>query len=208
MKPRIISIQTLKQKRYDELDMGDYYNTLLGAIEAKTKIFVYGTSGSGKSVFVIRLADYFANNFGKVLYCSHEEALKKTMRDRANNFDISSKKLYVGEYINFDYMIEKIRRNYYRMLIIDSVQYSQFTYEQLKQLDAEFKKRKLVVILVSFGTALKSPKCNTDIMHACDIKMFFDKGVAIIESRYLSETKKARLFTPQTKTGVMQATLF
>jgi len=208
MKPRIINIKTLKGKRYDEIDMGDYYNSLLGVMEAKTSIFIYGTSGSGKSVFIITLADFFANKFGKVLYCSYEEATKKSIRDRSNNFKIESPRLYVGENIGFDYLIEKIRRNYYRMVILDSVQYMQFTYEQLKELNTQFKKRKLILVLVSFGTAYKKPSCNNSIMHACDVKIFFDAGIATVDSRYLPEVRKTRIFTPKTSLAVQSPTLF
>ncbi|MBN2259831.1 MAG: AAA family ATPase, partial [Clostridiales bacterium] len=189
-------------------DMGPYYNSLMGVIEAKSSIFIYGTSGSGKSVFVISLANFFANNFGKVLYCSHEEALKKSLRDRSNNFNIESKKLFVGENIDFSYLLEKIKRNYYRMVIIDSVQYMQFSYDQLKELNTIFKKRKLILVLVSFGTAYKKPGCNNDIMHACDVKIFFDAGVATVDSRYLSEVRKNRIFTPRTSLAVQSPTLF
>ncbi|MCT4645557.1 MAG: DNA repair protein RadA, partial [Carboxylicivirga sp.] len=189
-----------KNKKYDELDMGEYYNELLGMIESKTAIFCYGTSGSGKSVFIIKLANFFADRFNaKSLYCSYEEAFKKSMRDRSNNFNIEAKKLYVGVNIDFETLLEKIKRNYYRMIIIDSVQYMRFTYEQLQQLNAMFSKRKLIIVLVSFGTAYKKPACSNDIMHACDVKIFFDAGVATVDSRYLSATKKVRLFTPETK---------
>lgn len=208
MKPRIININTLKNKKYDELDMGSYYNDMLGMIESKTLIFCYGTSGSGKSVWVMQLANFFTSNFkAKGLYCSHEEAFKKSMRDRSNNFNIESNKLYIGMNIDFETLVEKITRNYYRMVIIDSVQYMRFNYEQLQQLNTLFTKRKLIVVLVSFGASYKKPDCSREIMHACDIKIFFDAGVATVDSRYLDKTKKVRLFNPQTE-AISQPTLF
>ena len=205
---RIVNLDTLKAKKYDELDLGEYYNTLFGTVEAKTLFFFYGTSGSGKSVFTIRLANHICDHLKlKGLYCSHEEALKKSMRDRANNFRIESRRLYIGQNIDFETLIEKIRSNYYRMAIIDSVQYMRFTYEQLKQLNFEFTKRKLLIILVSFGQAYKKPDCSAEIMHACDVKVFFDAGVATIDSRYLDTSKRVRLFSPQT-TVISQTSLF
>ena len=39
---------------YDTLDMGDYYNKLLGEIESSCRIFIYGSSGSCKSGSSIR----------------------------------------------------------------------------------------------------------------------------------------------------------
>ena len=205
---RIINLETLKNKKYDELDLGEYYETLFGKVEGKTSFFFYGTSGSGKSVFTMGFSDYICDTLKvKGLYCSHEEALKKSMRDRANNFQFSSKRLYVGQNIDFETLIDKIKRNYYRLVIIDSVQYMRFTYEQLKQLNFEFTKRKLLLILVSFGTAYKKPDCSNEIMHACDVKVFFDAGVATIDSRYLPTIKKTRLFKPET-TIIQQKSLF
>ena len=201
MKARIINIKTLKNKTYDELDLGEYYNSILGRIESKTSIFAYGTSGSGKSVFTLKRSNHFADNVGKAIYCSHEEALKKTIRDRAINFDINSTRLYIGEFIDFDTLVAKIKSNYYRMFIIDSVKYMRFTIDQLHELNALYRKRKIVTVLVSFGSAYKKPDCNFDLMHECDIKMFFDKGTVTVDSRYLDTTKKHRLFTPGQTSG-------
>ena len=208
MTPRIINIKTLKKKSYDILDLGEYYRELFGEIESRTSFFFYGTSGSGKSVFTIQLANHFCETKkAKGLYCSHEEALKKSMQDRTNNFKIESEKLYVGQNIDFDTLMLKIRRNYYRMAIIDSVQYMRFTPEQFQELTKTFAKRKFIPVLVSFGTAYKKPACNVELMHACDVKVFFDKGVATIDSRYLDTIKKVRLFTPQS-TAIQNPTLF
>lgn len=204
---RIFSIKAIKAKRYDTIDLGEYYNNLLGNIESRTAIFAYGTSGSGKSVFILKLSDHFSIKHGKAIYNSHEEATKKSIQDRINNFEISSVKLFIGEQISFDDMMRKIKSNYYRLAVIDSVQYMQFTYAQLIELNETFKKRKIVLIIVSSGQAYKKPDCSKDIMHACDVKMFFDKGEAIVDSRYKNQTVKTRIFTPD-KAGIVQKTLF
>ena len=205
---RIMNIKTVKDRHYDTLDMGEYYNNLIGKIESNCSIFLYGTSGSGKSVFALLLADYFAQKHGKVLYNSHEEAIKQSIRDRAINFNISANKLYIGDCIDFEDTIAKIRSNYYRMVILDSVTYMQFTYEQLRTINEAFKKRKLIKVYVSFGTGYKKPTCSNDIMHACDVKIFFNQGIAMIDSRYLHETKKIQLFKPKQAGVVQQGQLF
>lgn len=206
-KVKILNVATIKQRKYDTLDLDAFYNNLLGQIESRCWIFLYGTSGSGKSVFAMQFANHFAKKVGKSLYNSHEEAMKQTIRDRLVNFNIDATRLFVGEQISFEDIIEKIRSNYYRMVIFDSVQYARFTYDQLQKLDAAFKKRKIVFVLVSFGKQYKNPACSVDIMHACDVKIFFDKGVATVDSRYKGETVKARIFTPN-KQGVVERTLF
>ena len=45
-------------------------------------------------------------------------------------------------------------------------------------------------------------------MHACDVKIFFDKGVATIDSRYKGEINNTRLFTPKKAGIVEQGQLF
>jgi predicted ATP-dependent serine protease len=207
-KPRILNVATIKQRKYDTLDMGEYYNKLLGEIESSCRIFIYGSSGSGKSVFSLKLADHFARHHGKCLYNSHEEGMKQTIRDRIINYDINASRLFVGDRIGFDDLIDNIRTKHYRMVIQDSVQYSQFTYDQLQTLNHEFKKRKMILVLISFGKTYKAPKCNTDIMHACDVKMFFDKGEVIVDSRYLEQTTTVRLFSPGKKKAVSEPSLF
>lgn len=123
------------------------------------------------------------------------------MKDRSINFSIDSPRLYVGEFIDFDTLLAKIKTNYYRMIVIDSVQYMSFTYKQLQKLNETFRKRKIIPVLVSFGKTYKNPDCEVALMHACDIKMFFDKGTVTVDSRYLDTTKKHRLFTPGQTTG-------
>ncbi len=209
-KAQIINLKTLQAKKYDEIDLGEYYNRLFGQIESRTSIFVYGTSGSGKSVFTLLFAAEYGQKIGKSLYCSHEEALKKSLRDRTLNFNVESTKIYFGVNIDFDTLVDKIRKNYYRLVIIDSVQYMQFTYEQLQELNRTFAKRKIIFLYVSFGQSYKKPDCNKAIMHACDIKLFFDAGKLTIDSRYKGETLQVQLFKPEMKRSgeIKQGELF
>jgi energy-coupling factor transporter ATP-binding protein EcfA2 len=209
-KAKIINLKTLQAKKYDEIDLGEYYNNLFGQIESRTSIFAYGTSGSGKSVFTLLFSAVYGENIGKALYCSHEEALKKSLRDRTVNFNIESTKVFFGVNIDFQTLVVKIQKNHYRLVIIDSVQYMGFTYEQMQELNRMFSKRKIIFFYVSFGQTYKKPDCNKAIMHACDIKLFFDKGRLTIDSRYKSETLQVQLFKPELKRQgyAMQPQLF
>jgi predicted ATP-dependent serine protease len=127
MKRQIYNIKTLKEKKFQTLAFSDEYIKLPGSPQRNFTAMCYGESGSGKSVFLLKFADYFARNFGKTLYNSHEEGVNQTVVDRINNFDISAKKLFIGNALTFDEMCDKIEKNYYRLVIIDSVKYMGFT---------------------------------------------------------------------------------
>lgn len=208
-KPKIVSLKTLQAMKYDEIELSPYYDNLLGRMESRTTLFVYGTSGSGKSVFILKLADEYTKKYGKCLYVSHEESLKKSLQDRTVNFKLTSQKLFFGAHVDFEHLIDKIKRNHYRLVIIDSLQYMQLTYEQVQELLAVFAKRKIIFCFVSFATGYKKPKCNTDIMHACDIKLYFDAGKLTVDSRYKDEIVQKVLFKPSLKKGdAQQGSLF
>ncbi len=196
-KKQIYSIKALKEKKFHTLALNPFYTKLMGSPERKFIAICYGESGSGKSVFLLQFADYFANNFGKVLYNSHEEGANQTIQDRINNFNIESSKLFVADSLAFDDMCEKIERNYYRLVIIDSVKYMGFTFSQLKELRIRFAKRHLSVIMVDFGKAKGNPQSGVDLLHASDVKMFFKNGTIYSISRYLSAPSEYRLFVPQ-----------
>lgn len=206
-KKQIYSIKALREKNFKTLELNGVYGPLFGNPERKFTAECYGESGSGKSVFLLQFANYFAKNFGKVLYNSHEEGASQTIQERINNFDIDATKLFVADALPFEIMCEKIERNYYRLLIIDSVKYMGFTFAQLKELRARFAKRWLSVIMVDFGKSQGNPQSGVDLLHAADVKMFFRDGRIYSVSRYLPAPKEKQLFIPQ-KRGFRQTTLF
>ena len=194
-KCKILSIKTIKKKQYETIDLGEY-NTLLGVMQSRFIMMCYGPSGSGKSVFVLKLAESLSAH-GKVLYNSHEEKDNKTLQDRVNEFNINSPKLYIGVSLNFVQMLDKIKANHYHFVVIDSVQYMNFTYDQLKQLCDTFKKKKKFgIVMVSFGNTMGNPDRAKELLHASDVKCFFKHGNLDIVSRYLKNPIKKILFNP------------
>lgn len=196
-KREIFSVKALKEKKYQLMELAPEYATLMGQPERKFTAIHYGESGSGKSVYTLRFADYFAKNFGKVLYNSHEESVNKTIQDRINNFNIDAQRLFVANAISFNRMCDYIQKNYYKLIIIDSVKYMSFTIDQLKELRTHFSKRQISVVMIDFGSAKGSPASGKDLIHASDVKMYFKDGTVHSTSRYLDKPIQTRLFTPQ-----------
>ena len=194
MKKQIYSVKALKDKKFKTLEFNDFYKSLFGNPQRNFVAMCYGESGSGKSVFLLQFADYFAKNFGKTLYNSHEEGANQTVVDRINNFGIDANKLFIANALNFDEMCEKIEKNYYRLIIIDSVKYMGFTFAQLKELRTRFAKHQIVIMMVDFGKSEGTPNNGVDLLHASDVKMFFKSGNVSSVSRYLSKPVKIQLF--------------
>lgn len=194
MSRQIYNIKTLREKKFQTLNFIPEYAALFGNPQRKFTAICYGESGSGKSVFLLKFADYFARNFGKVLYNSHEEGVNQSVVNRIENFNINAGKLFVGNALGFEEMCEKIERNHYRLVIIDSVKYMGFTFAQLKELRVRFAKRQLIIIMVDFGKTEGNPHSGADLLHASDVKMFFKKGHVNSISRYLSEPETQLLF--------------
>jgi hypothetical protein len=194
----IYNVNSILLRKYHTIDLGEYYNSLMGHVEPKFIAMFYGPPSAGKSVFTFQFANYFAKHHGKVLYNSHEERIKKTVRDRIELYNIKAPRLHFGDAIPFHQMMEKITRNRYRLVVIDSVQYMDFTFDQLQELSSTFKKRLLSVVMVSFGQNWGKPYKAEELLYASDIKGFFDMpaDTAIVRfaSRYKATQVKSELF--------------
>lgn len=195
-KREIFSVKALKEKKYHTMQLAPEYAKLMGEPERKFTAIHYGESGSGKSVHTLKFADYFAKNFGKVLYNSHEESINKTIQDRINNFNINAERLFVANAVNFSKMCDYIHKNYYKLVIIDSVKYMNFTIDQLKELRTSFAKRQISVIMIDFGSSKGNPASGKDLIHASDVKMYFKDGRVNSISRYLDKPVDVQLFNP------------
>ena len=197
-KREIFSIKSIKEKKYQRIDISSEYASLMGYPEKKFTGLAYGESGSGKSVYVLQFANYFATHFGKVLYNSHEERVSQTIQDRVNNFDIDAQRLFIANGLPFNRMCSYIEKNYYRLVIIDSVKYMNFNIDQLKEMRERFAKRQLSIFMVDFGSVKGSPASGKDLIHASDIKMYFKNGKVNAISRYTDKPADKQLFIPET----------
>jgi predicted ATP-dependent serine protease len=206
MAREIFNIKSIREKKFHRLELIPEYAELMGIPERKFTGIFYGESGSGKSVKALQFADYFAKNFGKVLYNSHEEKVNQTIQDRIFNFNINAQRLWIANGISFERMCGYIEKNYYRLIIIDSVKYMNFTIDQLKELRERFAKRLLSVIMVDFGESKGKPASGRDLIHASDVKMYFKNGRVHSVSRYLDQPSEKQLFLP--KNSIRQASLF
>lgn len=194
---QIYSVKRIRKKKFREVKL-DEYGELMGAIEARCNIICYGSSGSGKTVFTIKLANHLSKTYGKTLYASHEEDTNKSVVDRIEQWGIDGENMFFAGRMSFDDFMEKVKKNKYRVIVIDSLQYAEFTYDQLKKFREVFKKRHIILIMISFGTALGKTLGFNDHLHASDVKLYFNQGVVTSHGRYIGKPIKKTLFKIET----------
>jgi DNA replication protein DnaC len=193
---QIYSVKRLQRKKFKPVAVGEY-SSVLGEIEGNCNVIAYGSSGSGKTTFILKLANYLSKKYGKALYVSYEEDTNKSVVERTKRWNIDSEKLYFAGRMNYDQLVDKVHKNKYRVLVIDSLQYANFTYQNLIDFRARFKKRNIILLMLSFGNALGKTLGFNDHLHASDVKLYFNQGELTSVSRYLGSVVKKQLFKPE-----------
>lgn len=195
-KPRVMNITALQNKTFHTLAFTGHWKELFGSPERNFRAILHGGSGCGKSTFALQLADYLSLTFNaKVFYNSWEEGLNQTIQDRANFVQPKSKKLFIGDRVSFEDMVEMIKKRFYRFIIIDSTQFANFTYDQYKQLTALYPKKSFIFVSQASGRN-KTDGANK-ILFACDCKLYFNKGVVVSASRFNPKDVSMRLFVEE-----------
>lgn len=207
---KIISVKTLREKRFTQVNIQGLWQNLLGVPERNFRMMMYGPSTSGKSSQALLLVDYLCDELGmKGLYNSFEEGHNKTLQARVVEREIKAATLYFGEKLDFETFCKKMKANRYHIGVIDSVKFMGMTYEEYKQLVALFPRK--AFIFIGHGDSEGQPDYAPakDILKACDIKFFIKDGEAKISSRYNSTKVVHRFYMPAylSKTKPGQPTL-
>lgn len=179
-----ISFKALGKKKYKLYEFKGEWKDSFGCPEEGSRWMVYGHSGEGKTDFAVQLANYMSQ-FGKVLYFSKEQSNKKSIQmcfERHDMFSNKNGSLVYDE--DFNYLIEKLnKRNNYKIVILDSIDYLKFSAKQYQQLDQLYKNKTFVFISWKQGKKPKS-SAGKDIEYMVDIKIDVDGYVAKVRGRY------------------------
>lgn len=104
-----------------ETGLAEFDRVLGGGIVPGSLVLVGGDPGIGKSTLMLQLANYLAENAGKVLYVSGEESFQQTQL-RANRLDALNERLLIMTETAIDQVRKRIHEEEYACVIIDSIQ--------------------------------------------------------------------------------------
>lgn len=206
----IISGSQLLQKNFKKLGLTGEWLELMGDVEAGKPIFIWGSSGGGKSTFVLSLFRFLTENYGKGLYIAGEEGLGETLKKRVQKeFADNPKRVSVcSKFTTYDTLIElekaKKPQHRFRVIVIDSYQlYNNMNYTEYAELAKALPWA--TIIGINQMKVDGDPYGGNKIRHDADVKIQIVEGMAYIQSRYLPAPITKRLFTPERKKNQQQS---
>jgi len=184
---KVLGLKQLMQKRYQLLEgLDPKFKESFGELEQVFVMLVWGTSGQGKSNFLMQFVREICK-FGKVLYVGLEEGHTATMQRNVLQY-FTDEHLGLIEFANHEMtyvrLCEKLRKKKSpKFIVIDSLQYWNIDYEQYKELKEAFPKKSFLFISHAKG---KNPDgvCADKIRYDAGLKVFVEKGLAFVTSRY------------------------
>lgn len=148
MSKRAYTIDNIEAIRYERFDWDEEWNEPFGKPAMESSWFILGPSASGKSSFVMQLGRKLCS-YGPTLYVSYEEGVKMEFQRRLKYLHMSDVKARFSVVTDDSYeeLTERLSRpKSARFVIIDSFQYSGWTYEQAKTLVDRFPKKGFVFV--------------------------------------------------------------
>lgn len=148
MGKRAYTISNIEAKKYECFDWDAEWQEPFGNPAIESSWFILGPSASGKSSFVMQLGRKLCG-WGSVLYVSYEEGVKMEFQRRLKYLHMNEvhSRFTVVTDDTLEELIERLSRpRSARFVIIDSFQYSGWTYEQAKQLVDRFPKKGFVFV--------------------------------------------------------------
>lgn len=185
---RILGLRQLHQKRYTLLEnLSEDIKACFGELTAAFIAIVWGTSGNGKSNFLMKLLTSLMDS-GKVLYISLEESSEKSFQNlvfRHMDVDQHSGKIEFADHeMTFNALMIKLKKKKSpQFIVVDSLQYWKISYDQYKQLKETFPRKAFIFISHADG---KQPQGSTakQIRYDAGIKVRVEGYIAFIVSRY------------------------
>jgi hypothetical protein len=174
----VLTAEEMANRKLDLLDFSSFWQSLFGNPAKNFTMMFHGEPHNGKTIFLLKLAQYLAENFGEVLYVSSEEFASPTMTKKVNEFlNPIPKRLHFAENLK-----DPILRDY-DFVIMDSVNDLGLKINQYKEMRKEHPDTAFIFILQH--TKAGDFKGGKDWEHIAEIVGEVNKGVvSITKNRY------------------------
>lgn len=146
---RAYTIDNVETKKFIELKLDDDFKALVGAAEACGIWLCWGGSGSGKTTLTMLLAKMLAKNY-KVAFDSLEMSISKALFEALKKARLQEvkKNILILDRESIAELKERLRKKQApKVVIIDSLQYTELTKSEYKALKEEFAHKHLFIII-------------------------------------------------------------
>jgi hypothetical protein len=174
----VLTAEEMATRKLDLLNFFSFWNSLFGNPARNFTMMFHGEPHNGKTIFLLKLAQYLAENFGDVLYVSSEEFASPTMTKKVNEFlNPLPSRLHFAENLQDPDLSD------YQFIILDSVNDLGLKINAYKELRKEHPDKAFIFILQH--TKAGDFKGGKDWEHIAEIAGEVHKGVVnITKNRY------------------------
>ncbi|NNV54556.1 P-loop NTPase family protein [Limnovirga soli] len=192
-KGKLVNVTQLLQKTYEVISCSQKMKDCFGEMQDTFTMIVYGPSGNGKTNMLADVLKEFGH-LGEVLYLSFEEGHGKTIQDliiRHGLDKINIKFLDTEDFPNFYQRMK--RKQSPKIVVIDSWQYSRWTFDDYKQLKESFvfgktPGRRKIFIFISHADGDEPKGASAkEVKFDCNIKVHVKQFIGFIVSRFGSK---------------------
>jgi hypothetical protein len=174
----VLTAEEMATRQLDLLSFQSFWFNLFGNPARNFTMMFHGEPHNGKTIFLLKLAQYLAESFGKVLYVSSEEFASPTMTKKVNEFLNP-----LPERLHFAENLQDPDLSDYQFIILDSVNDLGLKINTYKELRKELPDKAFVFILQH--TKAGDFKGGKDWEHIAEIAGEVIKGeVNITKNRY------------------------
>lgn len=181
---RAISVDEIEKMKFIELQLSKPFQKLLGKPERSGVWIIWGESFNGKTSFALQLAKELTMS-GKVFYNTLEEGARKSFQTAVinNNMKEVARKFIIGNRESIEDMKERLRKKKSPDIIfIDSIQYTEMTKKQYKDLKHEFPNKLFIFLSHADGKYPKGALADF-VRYDVDIKIRVEGYKAMCLSR-------------------------
>lgn len=146
---------------------------------------IFGRPGEGKSTLAIMLANYLAENHGKVLYVGREEGVTGTMQEKLQRLNAAHKHLYVTDSMPTD-------MSGFRFIFLDSINSIGIDPKELETLYKRYPSKSFVSVFK--GTKNGDFRGSLDFEHDVDVSIKCEKGKAYVNKNRFGGNGKMKIW--------------
>lgn len=187
-KAGIMNSAQIAEMKFDTWNFTGIWGDFLGSPDKGFATLIFGKAGAGKSTFALRLAHYFAEHHGKVLFIASEERVGESLKHKINAYNLQSQNLFIGvpDERSFEGAKKLIEENKSPFIFIDSVNHLQISVKQVEELRKKYPK--ITFVMIFQATKDGQIKGPAEYEHNADIVLKVeDQQAHIIKNRFIKK---------------------